>query len=523
MYEQLLFSKKNINGNDMKTTINKIANLSDDIRQIVINAYGERLEMIRLCKDHHNPFLHHDKKPILNITQDEFVGIFDLNSNHFFLSPEQVFRLGEYCKLALPNIVAFMMKAEWESFLSEMAGYSIKSGLNLESILSDHNLIEMYIPDFKPDKRKILNLTSGIHYSSNTGKINTQINFFISDLLKGKNFLIENEQVGQLYPEKDITEKILLHKISEPERETYFHLKELWKLKSTELDDLLLYLERKKRVNMNLENRYYRTFSEIETEKSGLTYRVEKYKMILKIMQDQPELSYRELVKLAIDRLIETNRERNDIKTKVARSLNCIEDFIIQGSTSPVSTEFKNSYMQACKKLLRKLFFLLHSDTCPQYSGLSQQKKTEINNLWLKLMKSSKDELYSFSPAMLLYDLPDYEQLESIYKRACEILDINPDDFEPGNRLEFMIRKGTPIKEIMEFLKDETERLELLLANLELVQNEYTREDQSQLYRNALANIGAHSEKLKNEILDLKKQIIQLKKKISSVFRKVMT
>lgn len=506
----------------METTSNKIANLSDDIRQIVVTAYGEKLEMIRLCKDHSDPFLHHDKKPVLNITQDEFVGIFDSNTNHYFLSPGQVFRIGEYCRLALPNIIALMMKAEWECSLSEMSGYTEGSGLNPGSILIDKELIEMYISDFKPNNGNIFNLIRNISYGSNINKTYSHIDFFISDLLEGNNFLMKNEQIGQLYPEKDITEKILLYKIPKSQRESYICLKELWKVKSTELDDLLLFLEQKKRLNMGIENKYFKTFGKIENKKLRFKYQVEKYKIILGDMRNHPELSYRELIKLATDKLIETERERNEIKNKIARSLNDIEYVISDGSLSPVTTEFKNSYMQACKKLLRKLFFILHSDTCPKYSGLSAQKKTEINKLWLKLMKSTKDELYSFSPIMMLYSLPDYDQLKSIYKKACEILEINPDDFEIGNRLEFMIRKGTPIKAILEFLKSETERLELHLAHLELVQNEYTHDDQSQLYRDALANISVYSERLKSEVADLKKQITKLKKKISNGFIKVV-
>ena len=67
------------------------------------------------------------------------------------------------------------------------------------------------------------------------------------------------------------------------------------------------------------------------------------------------------------------------------------------------------------------------------------------------------------------------------------------------------------INTILEFLTSETERLELHLANLELIQSEYTKEDQSQLYMNALENINGHSDKLKNEIAALKKQLEDLK------------
>ena len=500
---------------NMRKTTDQITKLSDDIRQIFIHAYGEESEMIRLCKDHRYPFLYHDKKPVLNVTRDEFVGIFNLHSNHYFLSPEQVFRLGTYCRLALPNLIALLLKAEWENFLSKISDYSPGSGSDFGSIIHNQELINMYISDFRPNNEQIFSLIRDFSYRAYPDITFSQIDFFIRDLLEGINFLIENDRIGLLYPRKDITEKILLCKITEQQRETYIRLKELWKVKSTELDDMLLYFERRKRLNLGIENKYFRTFAKIEAEKSSLNYRVEKYKMVLEIMRDRPELSYRELIMLAEQKLIDTEREKNEINNKIIRSRNIIVDIINKDSQSTVTLEFRNSYMQACTRLLRKLFFLLHTDTSPNYAGLSRPKKTEINKLWLRLMKSTKDELYSFSPTMLLYSLPDYEKLESIYKKACEILGINPECFEIGNRLEFLIRMGAPIEKILKFLKSETDQLELHLAHLELVQNEYTSEDQSQIYRDALADINGHFELLKQEVSDLKEQITRLKKEIS--------
>ncbi len=501
-------------------TNSKITFLPDDIRKIVLKAYGEKFEMIRLCKDHHDPYLLYDKKPVLNIVQDQFVGIFDLNFSHYFLSPFQVYRLGAYCKLDLPNLIAFMLKAEWELFLSEMSGYLKGQGRNLRSILNDQEIVSKCISEFRPDHKEIFNILKNNSNGSDVRILYSQINFFVMDLLDHSIFLGDNENVGNIYPGEDVTEKILLQRIPETQRENYIRQKELWVLRSSELDDLLLYFERRKRLNLGIENKYFRTFGELEAEKSRFSFRLEKYKIILEIMGDHPEFSYRELIKKAYDRLAGAEKERNDLRSKIARSHNCIGDLVNESSMSPITDEFRNSYSEACKKLLRKLFFLLHTDTCPNYSLLSHQKKTEINKLWLKLMKSTKEELYSFSPTMLLYSLPDYEQLKAIYWKACEILDMNPEDFETGNRLEFMINKGTSIQAILEFLKSETKQLEFHLANLELVQNEYTHEDESRFYTNSLANISAHSENLKSEIAGIKNRISLVKKEIYVGFAK---
>ena len=209
----------------METASNHIVHLSDDFIQIVLKTYGNNFEMIRLCKDHHVPILLNDNRAVLEITQDEFVGIFDLNSNHYFLTPEQLIRFGQYCKLPLANITALMLKAEWESFLAEMTGYSNETGIKLKSLLEDKNLIERYVRDFSPDKAGFYNLLKDSNYNINGDKNIDHIEFIIDDLLKENNFLNDNDYIYQLYAENNITEKILLKKIPESERNTYFHLK----------------------------------------------------------------------------------------------------------------------------------------------------------------------------------------------------------------------------------------------------------------------------------------------------------
>jgi hypothetical protein len=269
-------------------------------------------------------------------------------------------------------------------------------------------------------------------------------------------------------------------------------------------------------MNQNIEDRYFRTFFKSELKKSKLYYRIEKYRIILKMRRDHSELSFRELIRLAEDKMMKADRERNELKMKITRSLTYIGDPGLDNADEPVTAEFKNAYMDSCKKLLKKLFFLLHTDTCPSYHILSQQKQGQINELWLQLLKGSREESYSFSQSMMLYSLPDYEKLESIYKRACEILDISPENFEIGNRLEFMISIGTPLDELMEFLNKETESLELHLAHLELIQNEYTNEDKTQVCREALNDIGSHADSLGKEIADLQEKLQHLKEKISN-------
>jgi len=505
----------------MKETQNQITTLATDIKNVFQTKYGAKLDMLRLCKDHQDPLQHADKKPVLKISQDDFVGIFDMRSNHHFIPPDQVFRFGTFCELASHNIMAMLLKAIWESFLADMAGFPRDPDLKLDSLLNDQDLVECYISDFRPNLGKLFKLFKEDPTETVDKLTYDTFEFIIQDLVDGKHFLHENESLDQLYPDKDISEAKLLSKIDTSQREQYMKAKELWLLRSADLDDMLLLLERKKRVNLAIKNKYYETFGNRESERSDLVFKLEKYTLMIKISKEQPGLSIREVFRLVQKEMRDAEKQRSQIRNDIARSQNKMEFITPQGSRSAATADFKESYMQACKELLHKLFFMLHTDTCPGYDDLSPEKQTEINDLWLQVMKSTNDELFSFSPTNMLYSMPDYEQLELIYRKACHVLGEDPEDYTMGNRLEFMISKGSPYESIMEFLWADTEKLSLHLAHLELVQNEYTNEDLTQAFRTALADIRNFESRLDQEISEMKDQIEELKKKISAASPKI--
>jgi len=135
-------------------------------------------------------------------------------------------------------------------------------------------------------------------------------------------------------------------------------------------------------------------------------------------------------------------------------------------------------------------------------------------------MSSAREEQYSYSPHMLLYHVPDIALLEEAYMKLCSLLNVEPDLYETGNRLDFMIRTGAAISALIEFLKDDISKISLQLTSLELIRDEYTDESNALKFRAALENISKHSERLDKEIGDLKKRLGELKHDIINEFKK---
>ena len=503
----------------MKPPTEKTTPLSEDILRIANENNGKKSELPKLCRDHPNPLLLHDKQPVLNITQDELVGIFDNNRNHFCLSPGQVLRFGEFCKLRLPDLISLMIKAEWECLVFTVTRYSTTNPQpNPGSALRNTELKDKYIRDFRPDTGKFFALIRDTVQNSKDITYGL-VDFLITELLTGSKFLCEPCQTGLQYSTMENAEVLILSEASLNQRAEYSTLKIRWTEKSSELDDFLLRLEQRKRFNVNTEDKYFSIFRKEETEKAGLIYRIEKLRLVFSIMKENPELSYRELLTIAEERLKTADIKNNELRKRIARSQNYVNTESYEFSGTYITENLKNQYTKSVKALLRKIWFLCHPDTSPDYNILSEEKKKEIDELWLRTMSSTKEEQYSYSPNMLLYHLPDMDQLEAIYLRICTILGVDPEYYETGNRLDFMIRTGTSITGLIEFLKYEISKICLQLTNLELIQNEYTNDIKTQKYRTALENISRHSDKLKSEIGELKVSLRLLKDDIIKEFK----
>ncbi len=503
----------------MRLTSDKITLLSDDILQIAKNPGHKKTEMNRLCRDNGNPLLLHDKKPVLNITQDELVGIFNNNRNHFCLSPGQAIRLGVFFNLPVPDLISLMIKAEWEKLIFKVSVQSVNNTeLSLGSLLRNTELTDKYLRDFRPDTGKFLNLIR--ETVQNTGNITySLVDFLITELLHGRKFLCGTGQTGLQYSDMGNDELLILSEASVSERAEYNTLKIRWLEKSSELEDFLFQLEQKKRFNLNTEDKYYSLFIKEETEKAGLIFRIEKLRIVLALMKEKPGSRLRELLITAEEKMKNSELNNNEIRNSITRSRNCISPESYGLSDTYTHEEFQNRYKKEVKSLLRKIWLLCHTDTCPGYDNLGKEKQKEIDELWLRTMSSTKEEQYSYSPNMLLYHLPDLDQLKTIYFRICTILGIDAENYETGNRLDFMIRTGTPMTGLLEFLRSEISKINLQLVNLELIQDDYTNETRAQKFRSALENISFHSDKLKSEISGLKASLRSLKNEILKEFK----
>lgn len=493
----------------------KITALADDLLQTV-KSFDASLDMTSLCSFHTAPLLLYDNKPVMELTQDEFVGIFDYGLAHHFISPNQAFRLAVYCKLDLPSMIALILKSTWEIHFAEMLGYS-ESEMNLDAQMSNPDTLAEHLSGFTPANQTIYALVIQTPYKTNKGKTRENVNMIIYELMRENHFLLQNIVIAQVFPATDQTEATLLNNASDTQREEYENLKSLWKIKSTEFEDKLLQLERKKRVNIQITDRYFRAFGSLELKLSSLKCKTEKFHKVLELKCSNPDLGYREILKAAVEAMSTAEKKQIQLREKYARSLNCIEGFSNAGSNCISTKDFIN-YESACKQVLKQLYLLLHPDMY-YYKAVSETDKQKLDELWLELMQDNEEKFVSYGSGLLLSSHPDYYKLKSMLKRVCKILNVDVDDLEVGDQLGILIKQGSSMKKLLAFLESDLESLQRHLSNIALKQYVYANDQQTQIYREALTDLDAHKEKLQSEILEATKEIIRLKAEVRMVFK----
>ena len=491
--------------------------LLKDLKEIIAFKYPD-LEMIRLCSHHKDPFTLWDDQPVWDISQDQFVRIFDYKNDHYFLTQEQVFRFAGFLQLDLPQVIALMLKANWEIHLAEAAGYT-EGDSDLKTLLNDNEGYQGAIDSFAPKTSTIFGLINQIKYATILETTREHVNFIKQDLLVQETFLGSNLAISDHYPDKPGTEAFILSRATEEQIVLYRQLKTDWQTVNHEFEEYLLLLEKKKKMTVNLTDQYYERFGGYELTQAELKIKISVYKEVLKIKESDALLSYCQAYKRAEETIREEEKEREAIKNKLLRSFNRVvvtneKDFV------HIRAQDLSGMNKLCKKILKKLYFLLHPDRI-DLKNFSEQDIRILNELWLRTMKQSEEELFSYSSELLLYSQPSYLKLKSILIEACEVHGVDIEDLEIGDRLDYLIKKNSSIEKLIEFLEFDTNKLQEHLGNLEEIQTIYTGSDQAESYRQTLSDQDSHQADLGSKIEQLSKQVTKLRKAIKVVFKKV--
>ncbi|MDB4583442.1 hypothetical protein N9164_09840, partial [Draconibacterium sp.] len=291
--------------------------------------------------------------------------------------------------------------------------------------------------------------------------------------------------------------------------------------KKVDEENLFQYSENKRLYLFNIRNDYYREFGDLELDKLYLLKKEEKCKIILHLIQNHPGYSNELIEELTNKELAEYDLIIKELKKVCNRSNFYIDNNFFPGSRPSGTLEMLRDYKKRYDKLKKKIVNKLHPDARSRQPTFIEEMNKTLDHLWIEYSDLVYcEQPFSLSPTMMLYHIVDIDKLKLIYIKVCECLKITPDELEPGNRLDFMIHNGSCSKDIIQFMEDDIERLELQLANFELTLNQHKYEDQIIYYEKAMEDIEYQKSILQDEIKELENKCLKMEKEISFKYKK---
>jgi hypothetical protein len=344
----------------------------------------------------------------------------------FFHHFETWFESAFFSGLDLYRISALVLKGEWEVFFAKSVNnYRANTGNRLIDILkdgTDHAMREAN-NRFNPDTQALFDaleyhqkLASSVGYSIRT------FDSMIQNMLKKElHWQPNGGRSIAAYAEAEQKRLALLREGTMAEQEAFWIARMSWLQIQSDLDDIYLQIENHRLKNREIERRWLCIFGTQEIDLQAMTFKSIDLERRLMLLQANPGMNAEQLETAVKDEEEKHRRHQRELKTN-AIIAGLLEKPHIEGV--PASKEMLLDHQKECKRLIRRIYKLIHPDsleTHPRFSALSDKQKEELNQFLLACLEPDSAEL-GFPKGFMNADMRSPEGLERVLARILEVL-----------------------------------------------------------------------------------------------------
>lgn len=398
-------------------------------------------------------------EPVGSFTGRSAQSYFDYNENHVFPPLVDLVRIGVFFHLSLYRTCALALKGEWESFFAKTVNnYRANTGVRLIDILKDRSGHEMREANnrFNPDTQVLFDTLE--YYQKQATAVGYNIKSFdimIQNMLKNELHWKRNEgRSVAAFAEAEQKRLALLREGTTAEQEAYWTARMSWQQSQSELDDIHLQIENFRLKNREIERRWLCEFGKQEIDIQVNTFKFIDLERRLLLLQTNPGMTLEEL-----ETVVENEEEKHFQQQRKLKSKALISELLdkrdIEGT--PSSHEILINHQKECKRLIRKIYKLIHPDSLeahPKFLDLTDNQKEELNQFLIACLEPDSDEL-GFPKGFFNADMRSPEGLARVLARIQEVLDNAGLEIPSG-----VFIRGETLAEQLVWLNREIERLE---------------------------------------------------------------
>jgi hypothetical protein len=384
-----------------------------------------------------------------------------------------VVRFGVDLGMNFPDVTVLLLKSEWERTLAQLP----QGGVVVETRLLKKR--------FTPDSAVLFAALRTAAYVPN-GMVFDETS--LHDLLQEMVALelhvasLDSGETRAFIERRRATSEMLRGQPADAVAELA-NAKREWLMLLEELGERLLYLERRRLEQENVEQRWLAEFGAEYVALVEQTARVARLQRLIDLKLSAPALTRPEA-----ERMADEGDDRHAAQARRLRfRLSIAGGRAERAESVAISSEELGAYRRQCKRVLREIWLLIHPDKLAQntrYAALTDSQKELLREFWSRAMSVRAEEL-GFEAGDLGYEYRSLTVLEDILSSIHDVLANAGIDTDVS-----LIMKGDTPGEQLEWLRGAIQRVrsELDHAHAELIQMLNDGETQQRL---ALLAAGA--------------------------------
>lgn len=453
--------------------------LEDDLKQLLtknISNSSEDIQLEQLAKDHPQALYLVDpntkqSQRIGSLTIEQLRHIDDYGTQHIFIPPEDLIRLGAFLNLDIYHSLALVLKVSWEKHYAHWQGWPSQSS-NLRKLLLNTNNITEAQNHFNPDSRQILELFQQCHsygYADLDGYDARSWDTLIQEMILNDIHLIsQTSHELNLFARTKHKELGILQQATPSERERFWLCKCRWIAVQEELAEQLLFLENRRIEAAQLQKRWLQIFGQEYVALQHQAMELRLCQMRLKLLEMDETLDEGKLEQTLHEKVQEEHQALKQLQfhSKMSawmQQLPAINPNKI--NWADVAHQYQE-YRRRCKNVLLELWKTIHPDQIqnhPAYAQLTQQQRDYLTALSKDILSIKMDESDTMSaPHVRLEKLE--EKLEVVKKILTHAgIDVNVSLIIQGETIAQQI--AWLEKEIVRY-KNDIEAIQIQLVTL---------------------------------------------------------
>lgn len=504
----------------------------------------------------------YDGKPVGSLSRRSAESFWYYNENHVFPPEDDLIRLGIFMHLDLYRIIALVLKGKWEEFFArEVCGWRANVGKNLSTVLERREEeMQKALSKFNPDTKDLF-FRLLAHANTNlreleprpapdSGHLLQPLNALVEEYMEkmvrgGVGWLIEGHYTPEAFdtlvqrmlldrmhwvatdsPElqhfkkRAVEEVVICFQGTNEERQEYWTLNLARNQLLMDLDDIFFRIESARLQNAKIHYKYLSIFGQYEValREAKLRYFELDQKINLIQVGGDPKEVDKQIEKLK-EEFFKLKSEIFDssiikiIEIMKNPPLGLEELF---GRGRPITEEEKRAYISECKRILRKIWLLIHPDRLknnPDYQRLTPEQKERLKKILNDTQKVKPEEIVDGKYIESWYRSP--EALQRILDEVQSILKNAGINVDPRTEI-----RGDTLRERLSWLKEDIRCLEGLLESARLELHHLITDEGIQQELAILENEGKHEEikkEMERKTVELKERIKELEAELAAL------